>query len=43
MGKTLVQGGTVVTAIEQMDADVLIDVGEVAALLGRNTPLQPTK
>ena len=43
MGKTLIQGGTVVTAIEQMDADVLIDVGKVAVLLGRNTPLQPTK
>ena len=35
MGKTLIQGGTVVTAIEQMEADVLIDDGKVVALLGR--------
>ena len=35
MAKTLIQGGTVVTAIEQMDADVLIDDGKVVALLGR--------
>ena len=35
MGKTLIQGGTVVTAIEQMEADVLIDDSKVVALLGR--------
>ena len=35
MGTTLIKGGTVVTAIEKMDADVLIDGGKVVALLGR--------
>jgi len=35
MTKTLVKGGTVVTAIEKMEADVLIDDGKVVALLGR--------
>ena len=35
MGKTLIKGGTVVTATEIMEADVLIDDGKVVALLGR--------
>ncbi|HEY7822786.1 MAG TPA: amidohydrolase family protein, partial [Acidimicrobiia bacterium] len=35
MTKTLIKGGTVVTAIDQMDADVLIEDGKVVALLGR--------
>jgi dihydropyrimidinase len=35
MAKTLIKGGTVVTAIEQMEADVLIEDGTVIALLGR--------
>ncbi len=35
MSKTLIKGGTVVTAIDQMEADVLIDGGKVVALLGR--------
>ncbi|MFP4074140.1 MAG: dihydropyrimidinase [Actinomycetota bacterium] len=34
MTKTLIKGGTVVTAIDQMDADVLVDDGKVVALLG---------
>ncbi len=36
MGKTLIKGGTVITATEKMDADVLIDGGKVVALLGRD-------
>ncbi|HEY5889454.1 MAG TPA: dihydropyrimidinase [Acidimicrobiia bacterium] len=35
MGKTLIRGGTVITATETMEADVLIDGGKVVALLGR--------
>jgi dihydropyrimidinase len=35
MGKTLIQGGTVITATEKMEADVLVDGGKVVALLGR--------
>ena len=35
MTKTLIKGGTVVTAIDQMEADVLVDGGKVVALLGR--------
>lgn len=35
MGNTLIKGGTVITATETMDADVLIDGGKVVALLGR--------
>ena len=35
MSKTLIKGGTVVTAIDQMEADVLVDGGKVVALLGR--------
>ncbi|CAN5872323.1 dihydropyrimidinase [soil metagenome] len=35
MGTTLIKGGTVITATEKMEADVLIDGGKVVALLGR--------
>jgi dihydropyrimidinase len=35
MGKTLIKGGTVITATETMDADVLVEDGKVVALLGR--------
>ncbi len=35
MAKTLIRGGTVITATETMEADVLIDGGKVVALLGR--------
>ncbi len=35
MTTTLIRGGTVVTAVEQMEADVFIDGGKVVALLGR--------
>jgi dihydropyrimidinase len=35
MAKTLIKGGTVVTAIDQMDADVLIDGAKVVALVDR--------
>ena len=35
MTKTLIKGGTVVTAIDRMDADVLVEDGKVVALLGR--------
>ncbi len=35
MGKTLIKGGTVITATETMDADVLVENGKVVALLGR--------
>jgi dihydropyrimidinase len=37
MTKTLIKGGTVVTAIDQMDADVLIDGDKVVALLQPGT------
>jgi dihydropyrimidinase len=40
MGKTLIKGGTVVTAIEQMEADVLIEDGTVTALLARGHGLE---
>ncbi|MGF1617088.1 MAG: dihydropyrimidinase [Acidimicrobiia bacterium] len=36
MGNTLIKGGTVITATEKMEADVLIDGGKVVALLGRD-------
>jgi dihydropyrimidinase len=36
MATKLIKGGTVVTAIDQMDADVLIDGEKVVALLGRD-------
>jgi dihydropyrimidinase len=36
MSLTLIRNGTVVTAIEKMDADVLIDGEQVVALLGRD-------
>jgi dihydropyrimidinase len=35
MGNTLIKGGTVITATEKMEADVLVDGGKVVALLGR--------
>jgi dihydropyrimidinase len=35
MAKTLIKGGTIVTAIDQMEANVLVDGGKVVALLGR--------
>src|SRR5919106_1179872 len=41
MVKTLIKGGTVVTAIDQMEADVLIDDGKVVALLGREHTVEP--
>jgi dihydropyrimidinase len=41
MTKTLIKGGTVVTAIDQMEADVLIDGQEVVALLGRAHTVEP--
>ncbi len=41
MTKTLIKGGTVVTAIDQMEADVLIDGGQVVALLGRQHTVEP--
>jgi dihydropyrimidinase len=41
MAKTLIKGGTVVTAIDQMEADVLIDEGKVVALLGRDHTVEP--
>jgi dihydropyrimidinase len=36
MGKTLIKGGTVITAIDQTEADVLIDDRKVVALLARD-------
>jgi dihydropyrimidinase len=36
MSLTLIRNGTVVTAVEKMDADVLVDGEQVVALLGRN-------
>lgn len=41
MAKTLIKGGTVVTAIDQTEADVLIDEGKVVALLGREHTVEP--
>ena len=41
MAKTLIRGGTVVTAIDQMEADVLIDGTKVVALLGREHSVEP--
>jgi dihydropyrimidinase len=40
MAKTLIKGGTVVTAIDQMEADLLIDEGKVVALLGRDHTIE---
>ncbi|HSM45222.1 MAG TPA: dihydropyrimidinase, partial [Acidimicrobiia bacterium] len=41
MAKTLIKGGTVVTAIDQMPADVLVEDGKVVALLGREHTVEP--
>ena len=41
MANTLIKGGTVVTAIDKMEADVLIDDGKVVALLGREHTVEP--
>ncbi|MGD2043544.1 MAG: dihydropyrimidinase [Acidimicrobiia bacterium] len=41
MATTLIKGGTVVTAIDRMEADVLIDDGKVVALLGREHTVEP--
>ena len=41
MGNTLIKGGTVITATEKMDADVLIDGGRVVGLLGRDHTVEP--
>jgi dihydropyrimidinase len=41
MTRTLIKGGTVVTAIDQMAADVLIEGGKVVALLGREHTVEP--
>jgi dihydropyrimidinase len=41
MGNTLIKGGTVITATEKMEADVLIDGGKVVALLGRDHTVEP--
>jgi dihydropyrimidinase len=40
MTKTLIKGGTVVTAVEQMEADVLVDGGQVVGLLGREHTIE---
>ena len=40
MAKTLIKGGTVVTAIDQMEADVLVEDGKVTAILGRGHDIQ---
>ena len=40
MGKTLIKNGTVVTAIDQVEADVLVEDGKVTALLGRDHEIQ---
>ena len=40
MATTLIKGGTVVTAIEKMEADVLIDDGKVVGLLGREHTIE---
>lgn len=41
MAKTLIKGGTVVTAIDRTEADVLIDGTEVVALLARDHSVEP--
>jgi dihydropyrimidinase len=41
MAKTLIKGGTVVTAIDKMEADVLVDGDKVVALLGREHTVEP--
>ena len=41
MAKTLIKGGTVVTALDQMPADVLVEDGKVVALLGREHSVEP--
>lgn len=41
MATTLIRGGTVVTAIDRMEADVLIDGRAVVALLGREHTVEP--
>jgi dihydropyrimidinase len=41
MATTLIKGGIVVTAIDQMEADILIDGGKVVALLGREHTVEP--
>ena len=41
MATTLIRGGTVVTAIDRMEADVLIDGRTVVALLGREHTVEP--
>ena len=43
MTRTLIQGGTVVTATETCDADVLIEGEKVVALLGRGTEAPPAE
>jgi dihydropyrimidinase len=40
MAKTLIKGGTLVTAIDQMEADVLVEDGKVTAILGRGHDIQ---
>lgn len=40
MATTLIKGGTVVTAVEQMEADVLISDGKVTGLLGREHSIE---
>jgi dihydropyrimidinase len=40
MAKTLIKGGTVVTAIDQVEADVLVEDGKVTAILGRGHDIQ---
>jgi len=41
MGNTLIKGGTVITATEKTEADVLIDGGKVVALLGGDHTVEP--
>jgi dihydropyrimidinase len=41
MRNTLIKGGTVITATEKMEADVLVDGGKVVALLGRDHTVEP--
>src|SRR5207247_7998505 len=38
MSRTVVQGGTVITAAEEMHADVLIESGRIAALATHGSP-----
>ncbi len=40
MGKTLIKGGTVVTAIDQSEADVLVQDGKVTAILSRDHEIE---